>query len=233
MGTMPSLAVLADAWRARYPDAAGGILAMAGVANPERHPVLEARKAALAGELRERYGGMEPAAVRALAPFAAYAAFYKGFGQRYHVEQQVVSVALKGKPIPGRAALVEAMFMAELENGLLTAGHDLDALVVPLRLDVATGEERYVLLGGAEQATKAGDLLMVDGEGVVSSVIHGPDARTRITPETRRVLFATYGVPGVAAEALRYHLATIAANVRLVAPEAVVIESVVVGRVDS
>jgi len=176
---------------------------------------------------------MEPAGLRAVEPFAAYAAFYKGFGKTYHVEQQVVSVALKGKRFPGRAALVEAMFMAELEDGLLTAGHDLDALVLPLRLDVATGEERYVLLGGAEQTAKPGDLLMADGEGVVSSVIHGPDARTRITSATRRVLFATYGVPGVTDEAMRRHLATIEANVRLVAPEAVVVEAVVVGRADT
>jgi hypothetical protein len=34
-------------------------------------------------------------------------------------------VALKGKAIPRQAALVEAMFMAELENLILTAGHDL------------------------------------------------------------------------------------------------------------
>ena len=138
-------------------------------------------------------------------------------------------MALKGKPIPGRAALVEAMFMAELADGLLTAGHDLDALVLPLRLDVATGEERYGLLGGAEQGAKAGDLLMADDQGVVSSVIHGPDARTRITAATERVLFATYGVPGVTADELTRHLAAIEANVRLIAPGAETIAASVIG----
>ena len=225
----PPLVVVAEGWRTAYPEARAGILAMEGVANPERHPGLEARKEELQRELRARFGGMEPAALRGLAPFAAYHAYYRRFGQTYHVEHQVASIAVKGRPIPRRAALVEAMFMAELADGLLTAGHDLDALVLPLRLNAATGEERYVLLSGAEQATKPGDLLMADGEGLVSSVIHGPDARTRITPATRRVLFATYGVPGVAADALRRHLAAIEANVRVIAPDARVIASTVVG----
>jgi hypothetical protein len=47
------------------------------------------------------------------------------------VKAQWESVAVKGKPIPSRAALVEAMFMAA--RLVLTAGHDLDALAGPLR----------------------------------------------------------------------------------------------------
>ncbi len=222
------LVVVGEGWRTAYPAASAGILAMNDVVNPDRHPALDARKVELAGELRDRFATLEPAAIRKLAPFAAYHAHYKRFGKTYHVEQQVVSVALKGKPIPHRSALVEAMFMAELEHGLLTAGHDLDALTLPLRLDAATGNERYVLLSGAEQAPKVGDLVMADGRGIVSSVVHGPDHRTRITPDTRQVLFATYGVPGVTTESLRRHLATIEMNVRLVAPMAVVVASAVV-----
>jgi hypothetical protein len=36
------------------------------------------------------------------------------------------------------AALVEAMFMAELENQLLTAGHDLAEVQGTIRLGIAT-----------------------------------------------------------------------------------------------
>ena len=58
----------------------------------------------------------------------AYAAYYERFNKTYHVQLQLESVALKGKSIPRVSALVEAMFMAELENLLLTAGHDLDVV---------------------------------------------------------------------------------------------------------
>jgi len=58
-------------------------------------------------------------------------------------EGQRESFALKGKPIARRAALAEAMFMAELKNLILTAGHDIDAIVPPVRVDVTTDGARY------------------------------------------------------------------------------------------
>ncbi|HET7271275.1 MAG TPA: hypothetical protein VFI90_09325 [Rubrobacter sp.] len=44
------------------------------------------------------------------------------------MKAQRESVARMGKPIPSRAALVEAMFTADLMNLILTAGHDLAAV---------------------------------------------------------------------------------------------------------
>ena len=58
--------------------------------------------------------------------------------------QHQLESAFKCKPVPSAAALVEAMFMAELESQLLTAGHDLDSLRSPLILDVSSGNDRYV-----------------------------------------------------------------------------------------
>jgi DNA/RNA-binding domain of Phe-tRNA-synthetase-like protein len=136
------------------------------------------------------------------------------------VKGQHDSVALKGKPIPSRAALVEAMFMAELKNLVLTAGHDLAALTLPVTVDVTREGDRYVLLSGREQVVRAGDMMMTDGEGIVSSVLHGPDLRTRITPGSRAVFFAAYAPPGIGHAAVRDHLEDIRAHVLLLAPEA-------------
>lgn len=217
--------VVSDAWQAAYPDAVVGLLAMRNVANPARHPALDQRKDVLEEGLRARFGDVAPTELKTLPRLAAYASYYKRFKKTYHVAHQLASVAQQGKAMPRRAALVEAMFMAELERLLLTAGHDLATLVaLPLRLDVATGEERYRLLAGAEQATKAGDMLIADGEGVVSSIVYGPDERTRIRPETRAAVFTVYGVPGIGEAAVREQLAAIEANVRLISPDAEVIE---------
>lgn len=129
---------------------------------------------------------------------------------------------MKGKAIPRVVALVEAMFIAELKNLLLTVGHDLDleAIAPPVRLDVAQGIERYTLLNGSEQVLKAGDMLMADGQGVISSVLHGPDHRTRITAATRQVHFAVYAPPGIGKKAVAQHLEDIRDKVLLVAPQA-------------
>jgi len=90
----------------------------------------------------------------------------------------------------------------------------------PVRLDVSNGTERYVTLSGREQVLTPDDMMMVDAQGVISSVLHGPDHRTRITPETRRVFFAVYAPPGVGEQAMLRHLQDIQANVLLIAPEA-------------
>ena len=129
-------------------------------------------------------------------------------------------VAVKGKPIPGRAALVEAMFMAELENLVLTAGHDISKLVPPVRVDGTRDGDHYVLMNGSERELEAGDMMMADGEGIISSVLYGPDQRTSITPETEEVLFAVYAPVGVGEAAVRDHLDDIRANVMLVSPDA-------------
>lgn len=212
--------IVSEAWKSAYPGAATGILAMRNVANPEGHPELGARIHGLEGQLRAQWTDRN--ALKALPTIQAYDAYYKRFKKTYHVLLQLESVALKGKPIPRVGALVEAMFMAELKNLLLTAGHDLAAVRMPVRLDVANGSERFVMLNGQEQELKAGDMMMADGEGVISSVVYGPDRRTRITPETRQVLYAVYAPPGIGEDAVLRHLQDIRAIVQLVAPAAAV-----------
>jgi DNA/RNA-binding domain of Phe-tRNA-synthetase-like protein len=115
------------------------------------------------------------------------------------------------------------MFMAELQNLLLTAGHDLEAVQMPVKLDVAEGTERYIQLNGQEQELKPGDMMIADAQGIISSVIYGPDRRTRITSETRQVLFTVYAPPGIGEQAVYDHLRDIQANILLVAPEADVV----------
>ena len=117
-----------EAWRATYPDAHAGFLVMQGVKNPARHPGLEAEKQALEERLRTQFADQDRHALEAFGPIPAYTAYYKRFDKTYHVLAQLASIVCKGKAIPSVAALVEAMFMAEVKNGLLTAGHDRDRL---------------------------------------------------------------------------------------------------------
>lgn len=213
------------AWRAAFPGARAGVLVMRGVDNPARHAALDARKAELEQALRERHAGHDRAALGRLPALQAYAAHYKRFKKTYHVQAQLESVVFKGKGLPGVAALVEAMFMAELEHLLLTAGHDLDALALPLALDVAQGAEIYTTLRGEPQTLKAGDMHIRDARGVISSIIYGPDQRTQITPGTHAVVFTVYAPAGIAAQAVAAHLRALEDNVRVISPAAVLLSS--------
>ena len=205
-------------WKRAYPGAHLGILAMRKVINPSRHPELDQQKEELETDLRTLF--KEPDSLKSLGPIKAYQAYFKRFKKTYHVFQQLESVILKGKPIPQVAALVEAMFMEELRNMLLTAGHDLDAVQLPLKLDTAKGNEKYIRMNGQEQVLKAGDMMIADSVAVISSVIYGPDRRTMITADTKRVLFTVYAVPDIGGQAVRQHLEGIEANIRLVSPDA-------------
>ncbi len=80
---------------------------------------------------------------------------------------------------------------------LLTAGHDLDKLHLPLVLDVSTGDETYTLMRGTEQQLKAGDMYIRDGQGILSDVIYGPDKRSSIDPNTRNAIYTVYAPAGI------------------------------------
>ncbi|MFN2244739.1 MAG: phenylalanine--tRNA ligase beta subunit-related protein [Anaerolineae bacterium] len=207
-----------EAWKLAYPAAAVGILALGNVSNPERNADLDRIKSDLEEQVR---GYATKGELRADPRLEAYRAYYKGFRKTYHVQMQLESIAFKGKSIPHVAALVEAMFIAELQDRLLTAGHDLDLVEPPVRVDVAQGTERFVRMNGQEQELKAGDMFIADAQGVLSTIIYGPASRAQILPGTRRVLFTVYAVPGIGGEAVRQHLQTIQSYVRLIAPESV------------
>src|SRR5512145_3532386 len=154
-----------SAWKSTYPEAHAGVLVMRSVSNPAQHAALESKKKALEEQLRAQFAGQDRAAIASHPVLQAYAEYYRRFKKTYHIQLQLESIVLKGKSIPGVAALVESMFMAEMQDLLLTAGHDLDKLNLPLTLDIANGTETYALLRGDEQTLKPDDMLIRDQTG--------------------------------------------------------------------
>jgi DNA/RNA-binding domain of Phe-tRNA-synthetase-like protein len=197
-----------------------GVLAMGKVANPQGHEGLEQRKAELEKRLRGQYASQSRESLKLHPVLQAYAAYYKRFDKTYHLQLQLESVTFKEKPIPRVAALVEAMFMAELEDLILTAGHDLDEVRGQLAVEVASGEEKYLLPNGQEQATKPGDMFIHDDDGILSTIIYGPAARARITPSTTRVIFTSYAPAGIGSVQVLAHLEHLKENVLIITPGA-------------
>jgi DNA/RNA-binding domain of Phe-tRNA-synthetase-like protein len=209
-----------EAWKAAFPGAYAGVLVMKEVVNPASHAGLERRKEALVEELRLRYGNLDRSALQRLPSLQVYDAYYKRFKKTYHVQLQLESIVFKGKSLPSVAALVEAMFMAEVRNMLLTAGHDFDALQLPIRLDVTRGNEVYTLMRGLNQQVKPGDMIISDCNGIISNIIYGPDQRTQIQAGTRNVIYTTYAPAGISLQAVIEHLQDIQEYVRLFSPDA-------------
>ncbi|CAN5842668.1 hypothetical protein BH20CHL4_BH20CHL4_04750 [soil metagenome] len=216
----PNLFTCTSSWRERWPGASAGVLFARGVRNPESHSELDRQLEDTETRLRARYGGMERAEIRETGNLAHYHRYYRSFGQNYHVQHQIESIALKGKAIPRRAALVEIAFKAELSNGLLTGVHDLDQMSLPVVLDIGDGERSYAAYNGSDVTIKLGDMSFRDQQDVLSSVILGPSGHARVLPETTAIAAVVYGPPGIQQPDIEAHLNEIWSDMLLIAPDA-------------
>jgi DNA/RNA-binding domain of Phe-tRNA-synthetase-like protein len=209
---------ISDEARDMYHGAFIGLLVMNNVNNPNIHKDLEHYKTELEKELRTKYNGMMKADLKHIKPINAYVDYYKKFKKTYHVLLQLESIVFKYKSIPTVASLVEAMFIAEMKNLLLTAGHDLDAVKLPVKINIANGTEKYTQITGQEKTLIKNDMFVSDAQGVTSSIIYGPDKRTRIKSDTRNVLFVVYAPSGIEKSEVLQHLKDIQYYVNIVSP---------------
>lgn len=104
---------------------------------------------------------------------------------------------------------------------LLTAGHDLDKINVPLSLRVSTGSESFTAINGKNVTTIPEDFMIADQTAVISSILRGPDLRTAITESTRRVIYTIYAPFGVEEQLVREHLRDIETYVHLVSEKSI------------
>jgi len=207
-------------WKEALPESGIGLLAVKNAPNQKDHPDLKSARKELENQLRSKYGSMDRKSLRETPVFAAYDAFYRPFKKSYHVQLQLESVVFKDKSIFSPSALVACMFMAELETGLLTAAHDLSVLELPLAADIAVGNETYQRLDGSQQTLKEGDMYIRDQEGILSSVIYGPDQRTQIHLGTDQAVFTTYGPTGISNIVIQEQLEILGSYIRIFSPAA-------------
>jgi DNA/RNA-binding domain of Phe-tRNA-synthetase-like protein len=143
-----------------------------------------------------------------------YNVFFKKFGKKYPIEYQIKSI-VEGKSFPSQYTVVESMFMAELKNMYLTAGHDLDLIEGSLNTTITKGDEEYTNISGKEMKLKAEDIITRDGTGIISSVLYGPDRRTMITEKTKNYLFFAYYPYGEGDSKIKNHFEDILKYIRI------------------
>ncbi len=204
-------------WIIKYPNAKVGILVIKNIEHTNAHATLDTLKAEVENTLRKNYQGFSREKINELPTIYSYNNYYKNFRSTYHVRAQVESV-INGKSLSSRSAVLTAMFMAEVKNMLLTAGHDCSTLDFPVRITIATGKETFTDIRGAEKNAVEGDMIMSDGKGVISSIILGPDSRTKLTPAVRDVLFAVYAPSDIETKFILSHLKDIENYVKAFSP---------------
>lgn len=212
---------ISDAVKEKYPDLHFGIMMIENVQNPKSNPTLNQMKKNLEIELREKYNHLDKQALKSLSQIQAYNEFYKTFKKTYHVQHQIESIVFKDKDLPNVAALVEAMFMVEVKNLLLTAGYDYGKVKNALQVDLSDGNQVFTGMGMSPKKPPKNDIILCDQQDILGSIICGPDHSSRISPETTQVLFAVYGVPGITEQAIHNHLLDIEHHVSVISPNAI------------
>jgi DNA/RNA-binding domain of Phe-tRNA-synthetase-like protein len=105
------------------------------------------------------------------------------------------------------------MFIAELNNMILTSGHDFDTIQGDLTFDISKEGEEYLKINGQEQELKNGDILLKDEEGILACILYGPARRTTITPNTKNALYFAWCPQTIKEELVKTHLTEIQSNV--------------------
>lgn len=177
---------ISDTLKEQFPKLKVGTIEIKQVNNKKSDTNFEKAKLNLESHIRQNYTDAKNFGV-----IRKYNQYFKKFNSTYPVLYQVQSI-LKGRSFPSTSCVVEAMFMAELESMFLTAGHDLDTIEGDLNVTLTEGGEQYTKINNKDQNLKPNDIICFDGEGIISSVLYGPDFRTKITQSTSNCLFFSY-----------------------------------------
>jgi DNA/RNA-binding domain of Phe-tRNA-synthetase-like protein len=193
-----------------YPTATFGSITINKQQNMKTHPDIEQAKHLIEKKIRETYPDPEEDPI-----VQSYAGYFDKWGKTYPIEFQINSIK-KGRTFPQVSTHVDCMFMAELENRILTSGHDRDTIQGRLVYDLADEGEEYVKLNGKKQVLLKNDVILKDDDGVLASVLFGPAARTPIKGDTLNPLYFAWCPIGIDHETVDEHLSTIAKFLKIV-----------------
>jgi len=212
---------LSERFKDSFPEAKIGFLAVKDInlSSSSSDLMLEMQKS-LEDQLKQNFSECTKKDLKELEEIRAYSDHYKKFKKTYHVLLQLESVALKGKELFRGNVFVQIMLMSELKNLLLTSVHDLEKTGLPILVERADGSETYEGIDGTIRTLKENDMFMKDSEGIISSVIYGPDKRTMVDDGTRSALFAVYAPAGIGEEKVWTHLEDIRQYILKVSPDA-------------
>jgi DNA/RNA-binding domain of Phe-tRNA-synthetase-like protein len=210
-----------ERWHREHAGSVASVVGYRGVSSVPTTPALDAMKRDLEANLIARFGEASRSQMLEDPVLAAYERYDRRFGQSYHVAMQIRSIAQKGKTIPDRNAIVEAMFMTEAACGVLASAQDLGQIALPIVIDGTDGTERYTRYDGVEEHCKPGDQLMSDANGtILTSIAQGPTNAGLVTEATSAAVYCFYFVPGVPDEIRVAALAYLDQAVRAGSPTA-------------
>jgi DNA/RNA-binding domain of Phe-tRNA-synthetase-like protein len=181
---------ISSAYEAKYPGVAFGLTLISGCKPLTDRAGFDQYKRKLLRKMRKRETLAEIS-----ERIQIYDLFFESFGYECPLPQHLKRTIHSG--FPRYNLMVDAHFMAEMCAGILVAVTDYDRIEGKLTLDVARGGETSVGMGARQFTIKEGEIVLRDERDIICVLCQGADEKTRVTHDTRNVLFYSYAVPGI------------------------------------
>lgn len=137
-----------------------------------------------------------------------FESFFAENGFRCPLGEQFEAMHRKGSI--GGSPLVQALLLSEMTTGLLMGAQDAAAIKQSLLCDIAGENESFRGMRGDIQCRKR-EIVLRDAEGIIATLLQGPDHRTRLKKDTKEVAFFVFSVPGIDGQAVQEAAAVVRA----------------------
>lgn len=118
-------------------------------------------------------------------------------GHRFGFPYMQINRVLSGKRIGNINNVVNQYMVYELLSNLSFSAYDLDTIKGEIRIELANKEETITLIGGEEKEVPSGDIVFKDVKGIFYSFSVGYADRTKVTDNTKNVLFTIDAPKGI------------------------------------
>jgi DNA/RNA-binding domain of Phe-tRNA-synthetase-like protein len=179
-----------EAYVSEYPGVGFGLTLILGCRNPFNPPGFDQYKRKRLRTMRRRDNLAD-----ITGRIETYADFFQSFGYVCPLPNHLKRTVHSG--FPRYNLMVDAHFMAEMCAGILVAVADYDRIVGGLNLDLASEGEACRGMGQREIKMKQGEIVLRDEKEIICVLCQGADEKTRVSENTRNVLFYAYAVPGI------------------------------------
>jgi DNA/RNA-binding domain of Phe-tRNA-synthetase-like protein len=187
---------ISETYRNTYPGLAFGLALITACQNPVNPPGFDEYKRKHLRLMRKK-----ETLTRISGRIEAYERFFRSFGYECPLTKHLKRTIQSG--FPRYNLMIDTHFMAEMCAGILVAVTDYDFFEGAIRLDVAEEGEICRGLGKRAFTTKSSEIVLRDEKDIVCVLCLGADEKTRVSGNTRRVLFYAYAVPGVDKEPIQ------------------------------
>ena len=188
--TSPFNFSISEAYKNTYPGLAFGLALSTGCLNPVNPPGFDEFKRKHLRLMRKK-----ETLARISGRIEAYERFFRSFGYECPLTKHLKRTIQSG--FPRYNLMIDTHFMAEMCAGILVAVTDYDRFDGALLLDLSREGEECQGLGKRKFQLKDQEIVLRDEQDVVCVLCQGADEKTRVSENTRRVLFYAYAVPGV------------------------------------